>query len=111
MSSSGYKKPVRTSQETHHVPATEPSLLMLCKICGFYGGDYEECRLLDIKTQLVPHKKNITSMLQSPAGLGYVRFEVFTAVTTKNAVSWDVTPCGSCKNRNSEERIVSIIRV
>jgi HrpA-like RNA helicase len=23
----------------------------------------------------------------------------FTAVTMKNAVFWDVTPCGSCKNR------------
>jgi hypothetical protein len=29
----------------------------------------------------------------------YVRFEVFTAVTTKNSVFWVVTPCGSCKNR------------
>jgi hypothetical protein len=29
----------------------------------------------------------------------FVRFEVFTAVTVKNAVFWDVTPCGSCKNR------------
>jgi hypothetical protein len=27
-----------------------------------------------------------------------VRIEVFTAVTMKNGVSWDVTPCGSCKN-------------
>jgi hypothetical protein len=27
------------------------------------------------------------------------RFEVFTAVTTKDGVFWDVTPCGSCKNR------------
>jgi hypothetical protein len=25
-------------------------------------------------------------------------FEVFTAMTVKNAVFWDVTPCGSCKN-------------
>jgi hypothetical protein len=30
----------------------------------------------------------------------YVRFEVFTAVTMKNCVFWDVTPCGSCKNRH-----------
>jgi hypothetical protein len=30
-----------------------------------------------------------------------VRFEVFTAVTTKNGVFWDATPCGSCKNRPS----------
>jgi hypothetical protein len=29
----------------------------------------------------------------------YVRFEVFTAVTMENGVIWDVTPCGSCKNR------------
>jgi hypothetical protein len=29
-----------------------------------------------------------------------VRFEVFTAVTMKNGVLWDVTPCGSCKNRS-----------
>jgi hypothetical protein len=26
------------------------------------------------------------------------RFEVFTALTKKNAVFWDVTHCGSCKN-------------
>jgi hypothetical protein len=42
----GYKNPVRTSQETHYISPTEPSLLMLCKIFVFYGGDYEECRLL-----------------------------------------------------------------
>jgi hypothetical protein len=30
---------------------------------------------------------------------GYVRSEVFTAVTMKNALFLDVTPCGSCKNR------------
>jgi hypothetical protein len=28
-----------------------------------------------------------------------VRFEVFTAVTMKNGVFWDVTPCGSCSHR------------
>jgi hypothetical protein len=29
----------------------------------------------------------------------YVRFKVFTAVTMKNGVFWDVMPCGSCKNQ------------
>jgi hypothetical protein len=29
----------------------------------------------------------------------YVRSEVFTAVTMKNAVFWDVVPCGYCVNR------------
>jgi hypothetical protein len=46
----GYKTPVRTSQKTHYVSATEPSQLMLCKIWGFHGSDYEECRLLGYKT-------------------------------------------------------------
>jgi hypothetical protein len=31
--------------------------------------------------------------------LMYVRFEVFTSVTMKNSVFWDVTLCGSCMNR------------
>jgi hypothetical protein len=29
----------------------------------------------------------------------YARFEVFTAVTMKNAIIWDVTLCSSCMNR------------
>jgi hypothetical protein len=28
----GYKNPVRTSEETHDISATEPSWLMLCEI-------------------------------------------------------------------------------
>jgi hypothetical protein len=43
---------------------------------------------------------------QSPQFL--VRFEVFTAVTVKNAVFWDVTPCDSCNNDVAEERVSSI---
>jgi hypothetical protein len=51
MSSSGiYKTPVRTSQETHYVSATESSQLILCKICRIHCGDYEECRLLGCDT-------------------------------------------------------------
>jgi hypothetical protein len=45
----GFKNPVRTSQETHYVSATESSQLMLCKIWCFHGGNYEECRLLGYK--------------------------------------------------------------
>jgi hypothetical protein len=44
------KKTVRSSQETHYVSVTEASLLMLCRIWGFHGGGYEECRLLGYKT-------------------------------------------------------------
>jgi hypothetical protein len=42
----GYKNPIRTSQETHYVSDAGSSRLMLCKIWGFHGGDYEEFRLL-----------------------------------------------------------------
>jgi hypothetical protein len=52
----------------------------------------------DIKTQFMPHRKHITSPLQSPASYFYVRFEVVTAVTIKNAVFWDVRTCGYCWN-------------
>jgi hypothetical protein len=38
----GYKPPVRTSQETHYVFATQPSQLMPCKNSGFHGNDCEE---------------------------------------------------------------------
>jgi alpha-N-acetylglucosamine transferase len=31
----------------HYFSATESSRIMLCKILGFHGSDYEECRLLD----------------------------------------------------------------
>jgi hypothetical protein len=48
----------------------------------------------DIKAQFLPHRRHTTSPLQTPASKFYVRFEVFTAVTMKNAVFWDVTPCG-----------------
>jgi hypothetical protein len=34
---------VRTSQEAHYVSATEFSRLILCRIWGLHGGDYEEC--------------------------------------------------------------------
>jgi hypothetical protein len=40
-----------------------------------------------------------------------VRFEVFTAVTMKNVVFLDVTPCGFYKNRVSEKLSTSSIRM
>jgi hypothetical protein len=42
----GYKNPIRTSQETHCVSARESPQLMLFKISGLQGSDYEEYRLL-----------------------------------------------------------------
>jgi hypothetical protein len=41
-----YKNPVRTSQETHYISATEYTRLMLYKKWYFHGRKYEDCRLL-----------------------------------------------------------------
>jgi hypothetical protein len=29
----------------------------------------------------------------------YIIFEIIMAVTMKTGIVWDITPCGSCKNR------------
>jgi hypothetical protein len=42
----------------------------------------------------VPHSEE-----EPRSAVFLVRFEVFTAVTMKNGIFWDVTPCGSCNNR------------
>jgi hypothetical protein len=65
----------------------------------------------DIKTQFVPHRRHITSPLQSLACKSYVRYEVFAAMTMKNAMFWGVTKCGSVRTGVSEKRVASIIRV
>jgi hypothetical protein len=42
--------------------------------------------------------KDSTKSGYQPKLICSLRFEVFTAVTTKNDIFWDVTLCGSCKN-------------
>jgi hypothetical protein len=88
----GYKTPVRTSQETHYVSATELSQLMLCKIWSFHGSDYEECRLLVYKPPVRTSQETHYVSATESSRLKIVRFEVFTAVTMKNAVYWGCTP-------------------
>jgi hypothetical protein len=66
---------------------------------SFHSGEYEACSLLGYKKTNSYITGDITSPLQSPANKCYVRIEDFTAVTMKKAVFWNVTPCGSCKNR------------
>jgi hypothetical protein len=62
--SSGIKNPVPTSEGTNYVSATEPNRLMLCKIWGFHGGDYEECRILGhknpVRTSRETHYVSVT---------------------------------------------------
>jgi hypothetical protein len=40
-----------------------------------------------------------TRTVNLPNTIQCVIFEVFTAVTMKNGVFWDVMQCGSCRNR------------
>jgi hypothetical protein len=67
--------------------------------------------------QHLPDKKKVRSILnllfendkersQSLDQALNISFEVFTAVTMKNGVFWDVSPCGCCKNRRSSETSV-----
>jgi hypothetical protein len=57
----GYKNPVRTSQETHYVSATETSPLMLCKIWCFHGSDYEEWRLLGYRNPVRNSRRHVST--------------------------------------------------
>jgi hypothetical protein len=41
----------------------------------------------------------LSSLFKCMAVIFVVRFEVFTVVTVKNGIFWDVMPYGSCKNR------------
>jgi hypothetical protein len=96
----GYKTPVHTSQETHHISAIEPNRLMLCEIWGFHGADYEECRLLGYKTTVHTSQETHYASAIEPSRLMLCKIWVFTAVTLKNIVLWDVTLCCSDKNQS-----------
>jgi hypothetical protein len=54
-------------QETYYISITEPSRLMLYKIWGFHGGDYQKYHLLGYKYP-VHTSQETRSPLQSPAG-------------------------------------------
>jgi hypothetical protein len=47
----GYRNPIFTSQETHYFSVTEASLLFLCKIWGFHGGDCGAIVTMDISEE------------------------------------------------------------
>jgi hypothetical protein len=51
-----------------------------------------------ISRQKTVRDRSETLILGEQARFFFFKFEVFTAVTMKNGVFWDVTPCGSCKN-------------
>jgi hypothetical protein len=90
-----------------HITTPLPSQLMLCKISGFRGGDYEECRLLGYENPVRMSQKTHYSSATDPSRLIHVRFQVCTAVAMKNSALRNVTSCVSCKN----ERFVVTYRL
>jgi hypothetical protein len=71
--------------------------------CTFWGWWKEIAvvfSLLIINMLLLNHSEFIYCFIDLVLNnVNSVRFEVFTSVTMKNAIFWDVTPCGSCKNQ------------
>jgi hypothetical protein len=57
------------------------------------------CEILPDYTELNPRRKLSPKSLLEESKIQHWRFEVFTAVTMKIGVFWDVMPCGSCKKR------------
>jgi hypothetical protein len=65
----------------------------------------------DIKTQFVPHRRHITSLLQSPAGEFYYDLR-YSGGDYVERVLWDVTPrLALVRTDVSEEPITYISRV
>jgi hypothetical protein len=54
--------------------------------------------LLQTKSFLYIISLKTPALIMSCGKFLYARFEVFTAVTMKNAIFWDVTSCGFCEN-------------
>jgi hypothetical protein len=77
--------------------ANKRTLRVLCRIGTAQKLRYISAELCDL--ELPQHSLTPESARLLPNYFHVVRFEVFTAVTRKNAVFWDVTTCGSCKNR------------
>jgi hypothetical protein len=71
-----------------------------CTSCGLSGGTqlHRVSQLVNPITS-TERKCALRQAGQARFDLLQIRFEVFTAVTMKTGVFWDVTPCGSCKNR------------
>jgi hypothetical protein len=71
----------------------------LSKIWGFHGGDYEEFRFMGYRNPVHTSQTTHYVTATEPSRLMLCKIEVFTVMTIKNAVFWDVTPRGSCKSR------------
>jgi hypothetical protein len=64
-----------------------------------YALAWSECTDLPANYFLCNHVFANEAHVRCQTSLHYVGFEVFTAVTMKNAAFWDLVPRGSCNNR------------
>jgi hypothetical protein len=84
-----YSATKNITEETHYFSAKELSQLMLCKICGLHGGNYEEFRLLEyyavllfVRTDVPPKRQ----LLHEPHSVPFQKTTFFlaTAVNTQS---------------------------
>jgi hypothetical protein len=79
------------------------STMKLCSAKYVFGREHShlssdlECHLLWVAREAMSGYKILTIIYKNRVYI--LRLEVFTAVTMKNTVFWDVTPCRSCVNR------------
>jgi hypothetical protein len=99
------------SDRTEKTPHESLIICTLHQVLGWWnwseqgvGGKYTAC-ISEKKNLYIIHYAAMSCILMSVICWGswsryiYVRFEVFMAVTMKNAVFWNVAPCRSCVNR------------
>jgi hypothetical protein len=71
-------------------PLQSPASECYVKIWGFQGGDYEECRFLGYKNSVRTSQETHYVFATESSQLMLCKFEIFTAVTVKNVVFWDI---------------------
>jgi hypothetical protein len=60
--------------------------------------------------RLTVYLEALQVLLPTQGNVMVVRFEVFSAVTMKNGVFWDVTPCGSVTSQKTPFFIVTAVK-
>jgi hypothetical protein len=86
---------------------TEPPFVIRCMWPAFDSSYVQWGRLFKIPPIYISWRKQIQqskhrirlNLSKTMDKVWHVRSEVFTAVTIKNGVFWDVTPCSFCNNR------------
>jgi hypothetical protein len=68
-----------------------------CCLLGWHAVKSHSYQLFGLSTYIRLQDRRVKPTVETM--VNYLRSEVFTAVTRKNTVFWDVAPCRSCLNR------------